>query len=106
MCAQLLTLCWTDKNGHSQSELVGLEDIAATGACIRLEQAIPADTPVSLQYPSGKYEGKVKYCLIDEIGYFLGISFNDESRWSKDDFEPAHILEVKDADDASDNTRG
>jgi hypothetical protein len=102
MCAQLLTLYWTDGKGQSQSELVGLEDIAATGACVRLEQPIPADTPVSLHYPSGKYEGKVKYCLIDEIGYFLGISFNDGCRWSKDDFQPAHILEIQDGNDPSD----
>jgi hypothetical protein len=95
MCAELLTVRWTDENGDSRSEVATLEDISTTGACLHLELAISPDTEVSLHYPNGKFKGKVKYCTFLDIGYFLGIEFDKGCRWSKADFKPAHLLELR-----------
>jgi len=94
MCAELLTIRWTDGEGRSRSEVATLEDISATGACLQLEHLIPAATEVSLHYPNGKYKGKVKYCTYQGFGYVVGIAFHDGYRWSKTDFEPSHLVEI------------
>jgi len=95
MCAELLTIRWTEGGGSCRSETVALEDITATGACLHLEHPIPAETKVSLHYENGKYEGVVKYCTCQETGYVLGIAFDDNYRWSRTDFEPSHLLELR-----------
>jgi len=94
MCADLLTLSWTDAQGRGQSEVATLDDISATGACLELEDAIPVGTSVRLHYPNGEYRGKIKYCTFEEIGYVIGVAFDEGYRWSKKDFEPSHLLEL------------
>src|SRR5438105_2054878 len=95
MCAELLAIRWTDEDGYGRTEMVSLEDISATGACLQLDHEIAPGTDVSLEHPKAKYEGKVKYCTYQEIGYVLGIAFNKGYRWSKTDFQPAHLLELR-----------
>ena len=68
MCAELLTIRWSE-DGRVRDEMVTLEDISATGACLHMELSIPPETDVSLHYPGGEYQGKVKYCTSQEIGY-------------------------------------
>jgi hypothetical protein len=95
MCAEVLTVRWAEDDGCCRSELATLEDITATGACLHLEYSIPPETKVSLHYEKGKYEGTVKYCTCRETGYVLGIAFDDNYRWSKTDFRPSHLLELR-----------
>jgi hypothetical protein len=95
MCAELLTIRWTEDDRRSRSEVANVEDISATGVCLHLEHSIPPGTEVSLRYPKGKYQGKVKYCTSQEIGYLLGIAFDNGYRWSKTDFQPSHLLELR-----------
>jgi hypothetical protein len=101
VCAELLMVTWVDVNGISKNEWGSLEDISATGACLHLEKSIPTEakvtlfypeTNVTLHYPKGKYEGKVKYCESQQIGYLLGIAFDPGYVWSRQDFRPAHVL--------------
>ncbi|HYR83811.1 MAG TPA: PilZ domain-containing protein [Terriglobia bacterium] len=94
MCAELLTVRWTDHDGLSQSVVATLEDISATGACLQMEHSILPGTEVCLHYPNGEYMGKVKYCIYQDLGYLLGIAFDEGYRWSKTDFEPLHLLEL------------
>jgi PilZ domain len=94
LCAEFITICWTDAEGNTRSELATLEDISATGACLQLEFPIPPDTEVSLQYPKGQYRGKIKYSAREQTGYIHGIEFHPPDRWSKADFEPSHLLEL------------
>jgi hypothetical protein len=95
LCAALLMISWTDEEGHNRSEIGTLEDVSTAGACLHLEHSIPAETEVSLHYPKGKYQGKVKYCTSEEIGYSVGIAFNNSHRWCKLDFQPAHLVELR-----------
>ena len=95
MCADLLTVRWTEDDGRGRCELVTLEDISTAGACLHLEHSIPPDTHVSLHYPNGEYPGKVKYCVSQPIGYLIGVEFDERYRWSKADFEPSHLLELQ-----------
>lgn len=71
-----------------------LEDISASGACIQVEGPIPANTIVRIHHPKGQLQGQVKYCVYREIGYFVGLQFVAESRWSRKQFEPQHMLDM------------
>jgi hypothetical protein len=95
LCAALLMVNWVDVDGTSKSEWGTLEDISATGACLHLEHPITTDTNVTLYYPKGKYEGKIKYCTSQQIGYLVGIAFEPGYVWSRLDFRPAHVLETR-----------
>ena len=95
---------WVDVNGISKNEWGSLEDISATGACLHLEKSIPTEakvtlyypeTNVTLHYPKGKYEGKVKYCKPQQIGYLLGIAFARGYLWSTVTFRPTHVLDMR-----------
>lgn len=94
MCAELLTMSWTDSEGCSRSEIVILDDISSGGARVRLEHSLPFDTPVAICHPKGRYEGKVKYCVYEAAQYSVGVEFNQGHRWSKSDFTPSHLLEL------------
>ena len=94
MCAELLTLNWTDSDGSRRQEVVILDDIATFGARVRLEHPLPMDTPVAICHPNGRYDGKVKYCVFEAARYSVGIAFDQGVRWSKSDYEPSHLLEL------------
>jgi hypothetical protein len=94
LCADLIAVSWTENDGRVRSEMGTLDDISAAGACLRLDQSVPAGTVVSLYYPKGKYEGKVKYCRSGHTGFFLGIAFNPGYCWSRLDFRPSHLLDL------------
>jgi hypothetical protein len=95
LCAELLMLSWLDDDGTSRKDWASLEDISATGACLHLENSIPTDTHVTIYYPKGKYEGKVKYCKPQQIGYLLGIAFARGYLWSTVTFRPTHVLDMR-----------
>ena len=91
----MVSLSWKDKGGRSRKTVVNLEDISMTGACVQVDAAIPLGTPVRIAYPKGELAGFVKYCVFREIGYFLGIEFEPDSRWSLKHFKPQHLLDPR-----------
>jgi PilZ domain len=94
LCADLINIRWKDKTGRGRKATALLEDISSSGACIQLEGPIPANTIVKLQHPKGSLEGEVRYCVYREIGYFVGLQFVEDSRWSRKEFEPQHMLDM------------
>lgn len=75
-----------------------LEDISTLGACVQVEEAIPAGAAISISPTSGetvRLAGNVSYCVHREFGYFVGIRFADETRWSTGVFEPRHLTNLQ-----------
>ncbi len=68
-----------------------LEDIAASGACLQLEEAIPVGTQVRW----ANFRGTVRYCIYREIGYFAGVEFHAATRWSTSEYKPQHLLDPR-----------
>jgi hypothetical protein len=93
LCADLIKILWTDESGGKQKEMAALEDISRSGACVQLERPIPINTPISLVYPHGRYCGRIRYCIFQHTGYFLGVQFDPGYEWSKEQFMPSHLLE-------------
>jgi hypothetical protein len=95
LCADLLKIRWTDASGSGHREFATLEDISPTGACLKVEKAIPVGTTLTILYPAGTYQGQVKHCDPQMEWYFVGVEFAPGYRWSREQFEPAHLLQFR-----------
>jgi len=95
LCADMVELSWKDCGGKDWRTVALLEDISASGACFQLEAAIPLEVEVHWHSPKREYAGWVRYCVYREIGYFAGIEFHQSSRWSRKEFKPQHLLDLK-----------
>ena len=95
LCADLVDIQWKDPNGRTRRGVANLEDISLSGACLQVDRPVPLGTPVYISYPNGELNGKVKYCVFREIGYFLGIEFHPSNQWSQRSFRPQHMLDPR-----------
>jgi hypothetical protein len=94
LCADLVDVRWRDKTGRARKATALLEDISASGACVQLDGPIPQNTVVKIHHPKGELEGKVRYCVYRDIGYFVGLQFEPNSKWSRRRFQPQHMLDM------------
>ena len=95
LCADLVNIQWTDESGRTRRAIANLEDISLSGACLQLDQAIPLNTKLRISYPKGQMVGVVRYCVYREIGYFIGLQFQEGSGWSRKAFKPQHLFDPR-----------
>jgi len=80
--------------GGAPAELTAnLEDISPSGACLQFERQVPVGATLALRLGRWKFRGQVKYCLHTEIGYLAGIEFAAGRKWSREKYEPKHLLD-------------
>jgi hypothetical protein len=96
LCAELVELTWTDSSGNECRRLVNLEDISSSGLGVQMEIPIRPGTPITVHYPNGEFHGRVRYCAFRDVGYFLGVEFDEDSTWSAVHFQPEHLLDPAD----------
>jgi hypothetical protein len=94
LCADLVDIRWKDKSGRGHKATAILEDISSSGACVQIEGPIPPNTIVKICHPKGELQGTVRYCVFREIGYFVGLQFEPDSKWSRKEFQPDHMLDM------------
>lgn len=95
LCADLVDVQWKDKAGRTRRSVANLEDISISGACLQLDRPIPLNTSLRITYPKGELSGRIRYCVFREIGYFLGVEFDEGCRWSQRHFKPQHLLDPR-----------
>ncbi len=95
LCAELVEMIWTDQSGRQRRRVANLEDISSCGACVQVESPVVCGTVVSMRYGDGQLSGIVRYCLYQDIGYFLGVQFEEGCRWSRKRFRPSHLLDLR-----------
>jgi hypothetical protein len=95
LCADLVEVCWTDRTGKRQKAMALLEDISPSGACLQVESALPLGSEIIWASARQRFEGRVQYCVYREIGYFVGVEFEPQSKWSKKTYRPQHLLDLK-----------
>lgn len=95
LCADLVDFQWKDANGRKKRGVANLEDISLSGACLQVDRPVPLGSPIHISYPSGELKGIVKYCVFRDIGYFLGIEFEEGVRWSQSRYRPQHLLDPR-----------
>jgi hypothetical protein len=91
MCAHLVTIRVPDE-ADSEPVIANLEDISASEACIQIETAIREGADIEMICSNCQFKGKVKYCHFDSDGYDVRIAFDEQSTWTKERFEPDHLL--------------
>lgn len=95
LCADMVELSWKEPGGHTARAMALLEDISASGACLQLEAPVPLSVEVHWKSPKQQFTGIVRYCVYREIGYFIGVEFEQKSKWSRKAFKPQHLLDLK-----------
>lgn len=95
LCADLVRVCWKDQHGKHHRASALLEDIASSGVCLQTETPVPVGALVHWRSAKHEFKGQVRYCEYREIGYFVGVELDAESRWSRKTFRPQHLLDVK-----------
>lgn len=94
-CADLVEAEWRDKTGRHRREVVNLEDVSLSGACIQTGNPVTRDTAIVIRYGNGELVGTVRYCLCRDSGYFLGVEFTGNCKWSTKHFQPKHLLDPR-----------
>jgi hypothetical protein len=95
LCADMVEVCWKDQVGRTRKATGLLEDISTSGACLQMEAAVPLEAEIHWESPQQAFIGRVRYCVYREIGYFVGVEFEPESRWSKETYKPQHLLDLQ-----------
>jgi len=95
LCADMVDVCWKERSGKTRQATAVLEDISASGACLQLETPVPTGVEIGWRSPKQEFTGRVRYCVYREIGYFVGVEFGAESKWSKQAYKPQHLLDLK-----------
>ena len=95
LCADLVRLDWHDRSGAEHTAVANLEDISSSGACLQMEEDVPVQCAVKITHEKGELEGRVRYCVFKDIGYFLGVEFEPGIRWNAKQFKPMHLLDPR-----------
>jgi len=95
LCSDLVDVEWKDKASRVRRCIANLEDISLSGACLQLDRPIPLGAPMRITYPKGQLVGIVRYCVFRDIGFFLGVEFEEGCRWSQRSFRPQHLLDPR-----------
>ena len=95
MCADLVEVTWVEPSGKLSKSTALLEDIAPSGMCLQFEIPLAVGTRVEVHCPAGRLTGTVRYCVYREIGYFVGIELEPTNKWSRQQFEPQHLLDLR-----------
>jgi hypothetical protein len=95
LCADMVEVRWSDPAGETRQVTGLLEDISASGACLQMETAVPPEAEIHWESPQQVFTGRVRYCVYREIGYFVGVEFAPQSRWSKKTYKPQHLLDLQ-----------
>jgi len=92
LCADVVEIEWTDKNGQTRHCTANLEDISQSGLGLQVEHPVSLLTTVHISHERGELVGKVKSCVSRHSGYLLGVEFEQGFRWSPDIFRPRRLL--------------
>ena len=95
LCSDLVLLRWSEGDLRGREETVVLENISASGACVQAEVPVIENSGVTLLCGSAEFHGYVRSCYLRDAGYFIGIAFDADSKWSKAKFQPEHLLDPR-----------
>jgi hypothetical protein len=95
LCADLVRLNWLTGENDLRSEQALLEDISSLGGCVQLEEPIALGSVVMLTVATTPFYGQVCYCTLRDEGYFIGLRFSDDTKWSAGIVRPQHLTSLQ-----------
>jgi len=94
LCADLIKIIWTSAEELSRTEWAILGDISPSGACLEIEEPVPVNAVVELEFGGDRCQAVVQYCKYDKVNYLLGVEFREGYRWSCTRWEPKHLIQL------------
>lgn len=96
LCSSLVKLTRRDRPREQEWQIVNLEDISASGACISSDNPIQLHTHVLLEYAGGQLPGIVRHSTYyTGDGYVTGIEFSFGCKWTAEGFHPEHLTDLQ-----------
>ena len=95
LCADVVDILWKDENGRVRRSQANLEDISSSGAGLEFEHPVPVLATVRIRHPRGELTGKVKYCVLRETGYLVGVEFDEGCRRLEAGFRPRNLFDPR-----------
>jgi hypothetical protein len=86
-------MAWTQEKESFKTEWAILGDISPSGACLEIEEPVPVNAIVELDFGGDRCQAIVQYCKYDKVNYLLGVKFTPEYRWSSNRWEPKHLIQ-------------
>jgi len=93
LCADLIKMAWAPEYEPFRSEWAILGDISPSGACLEIEEPVPVNAIVELEFGGDRCQAVVQYCKYDKVNYLLGVKFKQGYRWSSNRWEPKHLIQ-------------
>ena len=75
--------------------VANLEDISPSGATVLFEQAVRTGTRLRLMLGRHRFDGHVTHCTHNELGFYVGVRFDEGKEWSRRIYEPKHLLDLR-----------
>ena len=95
MCAGLVSVAVKQPGALKEEPIIGnLEDISPSGACVQLDARVAEGADIEIICGGCRLRGQVRYCRYVGIGYDTGIAFDSPGAWSRQRYEPAHLLVI------------
>jgi len=90
----MVDVCWKDQVGRTRkatafSRIFNIRRLPANGN----GGAAGGGDPLGIS-PAGIYR-RVRYCVYREIGYFVGVQFGPDTKWSEKTYRPEHLLDLQ-----------
>ncbi|MDR1728128.1 MAG: PilZ domain-containing protein [Acidobacteriota bacterium] len=95
LCADLVKVTWTPELETPKTDWAILGDISPAGACLELEEPIPTNAAVELEFGDDRCRAQVQYCKFDKVNYIVGVEFLDGYRWSRSRWKPGHLIQFR-----------
>jgi hypothetical protein len=95
LCADLVELIWNDESGVEKRRVANLEDISSCGMSLQLEAPVHVGTRLRVRCGAVEMAGMVRYAIYRDEAYFMGVEFDENSRWSIRHFLPEHLLDPR-----------
>ena len=92
-CSDLIKVRLETAGAEPAELIANLEDISPSGACVQFEQPVPLGARLCLTLGRHKFRGRVAHCTHNEIGYFVGVRFDPGKLWSRQLYQPKHLLD-------------
>ncbi len=94
LCSEQVSVICSDLEGWWHTVPANLEEIDENSATVLSEASISNGKKVRILCESNQLRGVVTACEKDELGYFIEVRLDPDSRWSERWFTPQHFLKL------------
>jgi hypothetical protein len=97
LCSELVTISTGESSDRLQTVIGNLEEIGEWKARLLVDRPMTTGTGVVVNAGGNSLKGSVRSWTYEpDLGYFVDVQLNRESRWSPKSFRPQHLLRIQD----------